>query len=101
MESVCRFTPTVGSNPTLSAIFHVFFLSVRLAVLHLYLICTRPVISPHAAQIGFELLLPFLNPGRVVPLGHLHRRMAEQKRKHARRHARLEELDTEGVAESV
>jgi hypothetical protein len=31
----------VRPNPSLSAIFHVIFLSVRLAVLHLYLTCTR------------------------------------------------------------
>ena len=59
-----------------------------------------PHISPLAAQIGFELL-PFLNPGRILPLGYFHRRMAEKNRNTLEWHARLEELDTEGVAESV
>jgi len=58
-----------------------------------------PLISPLAAQIGFELL-PFLNPGRILPLGYFHRRMAEKNGNTLESHARLAELDT-GVAESV
>src|ERR1019366_1918085 len=59
------------------------------------------VVAPCPGNIGFQLHLAGLNPGRVVALGDLDRRVAEQNRDPFHRHAVEEEFYGESVAEPV
>ena len=57
LESERTGNRTVGSNPTLSAIFPIWFLLVRTGIWDLYLFCTLFLVIPHCSEIGFQLFL--------------------------------------------